>query len=83
MFLTDVDGVLDQSKAICPQLTAARATQLIHDKVATGGMQAKLEAALSALSQGIGEVLIAPGARPGIVAALRAGEPVGTKMVLQ
>ncbi len=83
IFLTDVDGVLDPSKAICPQLTAAQANQFIRDKVATGGMQAKLEAALSALGQGIGEVLIAPGAHPGIVAALRASEPLGTKMLLQ
>jgi acetylglutamate kinase len=83
VFLTDVEGVMDKSKTILPRLTAEHAKQLIHDGVATGGMQAKLEAALSALDQGIGQVLIAPGARPGIIRSLAAGEPIGTKMVLQ
>jgi acetylglutamate kinase len=82
MFLTDVEGVRDQSGATRPQLTTAEATGLIQNGVATGGMQAKLESAMSALSQRVSQVLIAPGARPGIVAALRAGESIGTRMVL-
>lgn len=83
IFLTDVDGVMDASKTVCPQLTSAQAARLIEQGVATGGMQAKLEAALLALGQGIGQVLIAPGARPGIVSALRADEPIGTTIVLE
>ncbi|MCU0245656.1 MAG: acetylglutamate kinase [Bryobacter sp.] len=80
-FLTDVDGVRDGAGAVAPVLDAAGARKLIEDGVATGGMQAKLNAALSALEQGIEEVRIVPGARPGILAALAGGEAVGTRMV--
>jgi acetylglutamate kinase len=81
MFLTDVEGVLDQAGATRPRLTTAEAAGLIQAGIATGGMQAKLESAINALSQGVTQVLIAPGARPGIVAALRAGEPIGTTIL--
>ncbi len=82
MFLTDVEGVRDESGSIRPQLTSLEATGLIRAGTATGGMQAKLEAAIDALHQGVSQVLIAPGARPGIVSSLRAGEPIGTRIVL-
>jgi acetylglutamate kinase len=80
-FLTDVDGVRDGSGAVAEVLEPEGARKLIADGVATGGMQAKLNAALAALEQGIGEVRIVPGARPGILAALAGGEAVGTRMV--
>ena len=83
IFLTDVEGVRDESGNTRPQLTATEATDLIRNGVATGGMQAKLEAALGALSQGVSQVLIAPGVRPGIVASLSAGQAVGTRIVLK
>lgn len=82
MFLTDVEGVRDSSGSTRPQLTKKQATELICNGAATGGMQAKLEAAMDALAQGVGQVLIAPGARPGIVASLQEGQAIGTKMVL-
>ncbi len=81
IFLTDVDGVRDASGSTCAQLTSREATDLIHTGAATGGMQAKLEAAMGALGQGVGQVLIAPGARPGIVPALCGGKPIGTRVV--
>ena len=64
MFLTDVDGVRDESGATRPQLTVSEATELIRNGAATGGMQAKLESAMGALSQGVSQVLIACGALP-------------------
>jgi acetylglutamate kinase len=81
IFLTDVEGVRDHAGVTRPQLTAAEATELIENGVATGGMQAKLESAMSAIHQGVGQVLIAPGARAGIVRMLREGNSVGTKLV--
>jgi acetylglutamate kinase len=45
IFLTDVEGVLDGSGRVRPVLTANQSRQLIADGVATGGMQAKLNAA--------------------------------------
>jgi acetylglutamate kinase len=82
IFLTDVDGVLDGAKQVRPLLTAAESRQLIADGVATGGMQAKLNAALSALEGGVEQVRIAPGAAPSVLERILGGEELGTKMVV-
>src|SRR4029434_981230 len=58
VFLTDVEGVLDKDKRILPSLSAAEGTELITTGVATGGMQAKLEAAMGALRGGVDNVRI-------------------------
>jgi acetylglutamate kinase len=81
VFLTDVDGVMDASKQVRAVLTAAQSRELIETGVATGGMQAKLNAALAALAGGVSAVRIAPGAAPGILQRILAGETVGTRMV--
>ena len=79
VFLTDVDGVLDAAKRGPPAAHGrATAAQLIADGVATGGMQAKLNAALAALAGGVGQVRIAPGAAAGVLARILAGEAIGT-----
>jgi acetylglutamate kinase len=81
LFLTDVDGVRDGSGTTREVLTAADARGLIDEGVATGGMQAKLEAAMLALHTGVEEVLIAPGAKPGVVGLLLSGSRTGTRLV--
>ena len=81
LFLTDVDGVRGAEGTNLPLLTASEARQLIETGVATGGMQAKLAAAEQALVQGVGQVVIAPGAAPGIIGRLLANEEVGTRIV--
>ena len=81
IFLTDVPGVLDASKTVRPVLTAAESRQLIADGIATGGMQAKLTAAIDALAGGVGEVRIVPGAAERVLDRILAGESLGTKMV--
>src|ERR1035441_6477094 len=81
IFLTDVEGVLDGARHVRPLLTAAASRQLIADGVATGGMQAKLDAALSALDAGVEQVRIAPGAAGGVLDRILAGEELGTRMV--
>jgi acetylglutamate kinase len=81
VFLTDVDGVLDASKQVRPVLTAAESRELIDTGVATGGMQAKLKAALAAIAGGVSAVRIAPGAAPQILQRVLDGEAVGTRMV--
>jgi len=80
-FLTDVDGVKGADGSVFATLTVAQCRQLIADGIATGGMQAKLEAAIDALLKGVGEVLIAPGASTGIVQELLAQSNVGTRIV--
>ena len=82
IFLTDVEGVRDADGRICTQLTVAQGLALISSSVATGGMQAKIEAAITALRNGVQQVLIAPGAQPSILDQLLAGSPIGTKFIL-
>lgn len=81
LFLTDVTGVMNAAKEILPELDRAASEKLITDGVATGGMQAKLEAAHRALDGGVPQVCIAPGAQPGVVSRLLAGENIGTRLV--
>ena len=81
IFLTDVEGVLDGSKNVRPLLSAPEIHSLIDAGVATGGMQAKLNAATAALEAGVAAVRIAPGAAPGVLDRLLSGEPVGTRIV--
>ena len=83
IFLTDVDGVQDASKTVRPVLSAAESEQLIAAGVATGGMQAKLNAAVTALRGGVAEVRIAPGASPNVLLRLLAGDNIGTRIILQ
>jgi acetylglutamate kinase len=81
IFLTDIEGVLDASKQVQPTLTAEDCERLIRENVATGGMQAKLNAAVVALEQGVEQVEIAPGAAPDVLGRLFAGETMGTRIV--
>jgi acetylglutamate kinase len=80
IFLTDVAGVLDGGGRVRPTLTQREILGLIADGVATGGMQAKLNAATAALEAGVGEVRIAPGAETGVLERLLAGEEIGTRI---
>lgn len=81
LFLTDVDGVRGPDNQVCPALSLVECRLLIDNGVAIGGMRAKLESAAEALGAGIAEVVIAPGASPGIVPKLLAGELIGTRLV--
>jgi acetylglutamate kinase len=80
IFLTDVEGVRCASGEAMPVLTAAQASALIHDGVATGGMRAKLEAALTGLEGGVPEIQIAPGFHSGIIQRLVENSQIGTRI---
>jgi acetylglutamate kinase len=82
IFLTDVAGVLDAAGSVRPVLTGAESQRLIDDGIATGGMRAKLEAALAALRGGVEQVRIAPGAAPDALRRVLAGDAIGTRMTL-
>jgi acetylglutamate kinase len=83
IFLTDVPGVMDASRQVREVLTVSASEQLIADGVATGGMQAKLNAAIAGLRGGVGQVLIAPGSAPDVLTRILGGEAIGTRMVIQ
>ena len=78
IFLTDVDGVRDQDGQIRANLAAAEAMGLITAGVATAGMQAKLEAAIGGLHEGVREIWISPGATAGVLEKIASGQPLGT-----
>lgn len=80
-FLTDVDGVRAENGMIVSSLNISQSRDLIARGVATGGMEAKLNAAADALEQGVGEVVIAPGAARDVVLRLLTGEILGTKFI--
>jgi acetylglutamate kinase len=82
LFLTDVDGVKGADGSLLGTLTVEGAAKLITDGVATGGMQAKLEAAMLALRTGVGQIVIAPGARSGVAASILEGAVIGTRVIL-
>lgn len=80
LFLTDVEGVRYASGRIAPDLTATSAREFISNGTASGGMQAKLEAAISALEKGVNEIHIAPGGSEGTIAAILEGQRRGTRL---
>ncbi len=80
IFLTDVDGVKSNDGVTLPTLTASECEQLIQTGIATGGMQAKLNAATDALRNGIQQVVIAPGGLPGALERVLAGDSIGTTL---
>jgi acetylglutamate kinase len=81
IFLTDVDGVKGAAGNVLESLTTREAADLIATGVATGGMQAKLEAAVSAVLAGVGEIVIAAGATPGVLEEILRGQNCGTRIV--
>lgn len=84
IFLTDVEGVRDASGAVRPVLDTAEARELIHSGTASGGMQAKLEAALSHLANchhNKVEVRICSGSTNEILDKILSGAPVGTCLI--
>jgi acetylglutamate kinase len=83
IFLTDVAGVLDAAKCLVPRLTMARSESLIAAGIATGGMLAKLNAAHSALRQGVPQVRICAGAADGVLERILAGDEVGTRLAAE
>jgi acetylglutamate kinase len=80
IFLTDVEGVLDGARQVRRVLTSRESAELIAAGVATGGMQAKLNAALAALCGGVERVRIAPGGAPDVLRRVLDGEDVGTQI---
>jgi acetylglutamate kinase len=81
VFLTDVPGVLDSARAIIPVLTIAECQELIAAGTATGGMQAKLNAATEAVANGVHEVRIVKGSEPFVLQRIFDEEELGTQII--
>jgi acetylglutamate kinase len=84
VFLTDVEGVRDAGGAILSSLTASQARDLIQSGVATGGMQAKLEAALAGLEEMRDhplEIRICAASCQKTIDKIVSGQPLGTRVI--
>ena len=80
VLLTDVEGVLDENSQRIPIMTAEQQMVLLApkaDRMGSGGMGSKVEAARKATRSGA-SVVIAPAARPGVLNEIVAGADVGT-----
>jgi acetylglutamate kinase len=77
IFLTDVEGVLDERRTLVPHLSAAEAQVLIASGVAGGGMIPKLEAAVMASLSGCATRIV-DGTAAGALAAVLRGDAAGT-----
>jgi acetylglutamate kinase len=64
LLLTDVPGVLDKSKQLIKEISAADERRLIADGTITGGMIPKAETCLYALEKGVEGVVILDGRVP-------------------
>ena len=80
VFLTDVGGVLDADGERIPALPSIDADDLIMRKVAVGGMEAKLRAAVEALRAGVRAVSVVNGHEPDILAKAVRGARAGTQL---
>jgi acetylglutamate kinase len=80
-FLTDVPGVKGADGVVIDLLRSQQIRPLVAAKVAYGGMQAKLEAAATALAAGLEEVVIAAGQEPNICQRLIQEERIGTRIL--
>ncbi len=78
VFLTDVAGVLDDSKSLVPELTVAGCRDLIAAGVAAGGMQAKLNAACYAVEHGVQAISIVRGSDRDVITQVFSGRNPGT-----
>lgn len=83
LFLTDVPGVKGSEGGLIRRVTPDTIAELIRSGVAHGGMQAKLESALTALAGGLREVTIALGKEPDVCARWLDGEALGTRIALR
>lgn len=79
IFLTDVPGVMDESKRVLPRLTTKQVDELIAAKVITGGMVPKVEACLTAL-KGVPTARIIDGRQPHALREALSGKSLGTTL---
>jgi glutamate 5-kinase len=91
VLLSDVDALYDRDPRRHHDASPIREVVLVDDELrdgalgpgselGTGGMRSKLEAARLAAQAGV-PMIIASGAMPGVIAALLAGQPLGTRFL--
>ncbi|MEW5979077.1 MAG: acetylglutamate kinase [Acidobacteriota bacterium] len=81
LFLTDVPGILDQSRQVIPHLSRADITGLREAGIIRDGMLPKTRACERALEEGLKQVHIVGGNEPNcLIRVLLQGQPLGTTL---
>ena len=82
IFVTDVDGVLSDGKELISYLNTATAEDLIANKVISGGMVPKTQAALDCVKANVRSAHIINGTDPhSVIAELFTDQGIGTQIV--
>ena len=82
IFMTDVDGVLSDGKELISYLNTATAEDLIANKVISGGMVPKTQAALDCVKANVRSAHIINGTDPhSVIAELFTDQGIGTQIV--
>ena len=82
IFMTDVDGVLSDGKELISYLDTATAENLIANKVISGGMVPKIQAALDCVKANVRSAHIINGTNPhSVIAELFTDQGIGTQIV--
>ena len=82
IFMTDVDGVLSDGKELISYLNTASAEDLIANKVISGGMVPKIQAALDCVKASVRSAHIINGTDPhSVIAELFTDQGIGTQIV--
>ena len=82
IFMTDVDGVLSDGKELISYLDTATAENLIANKVISGGMVPKIQAALDCVKANVRSAHIINGTDPhSVIAELFTDQGIGTQIV--
>ena len=64
LLMTDVEGVLDKSKNLIPEINSVIAEQMLKDGDISGGMIPKINTCLDAVNNGVTGVVIVDGRKP-------------------
>jgi len=81
IFLTDVDGVLDDSGSLISSIEAEAINNMVNEKTISGGMIPKVECAYEALKHGVEKVhIINGGKRHALILELFTDSGIGTEV---
>ena len=83
LILTDVTGILDQTKTLIPSVSKKTVKKLIQDGIIHGGMMPKIEAALSSVENGVHKAHIIDGRVPhALLLEIFTDQGVGTEITV-
>ncbi len=81
IFMTDVDGVLDENGNLLSSLTVSQVEELIEKRVIQGGMIPKVQTCLNALKGGAKKCHIVKGSAHSFIDEILTDEGVGTEFI--